>query len=263
MKLSEYLKMYREAFNFTQEQLAEKLNVSRQAISKWENNICIPDIDNLIKLSDLYDISLDELIRGAVYFPKPFTVGKKVDKKTLIFGIIFCIFTSLLFTGFGTQPLWIFLLILSIEILLVLPICFSETWTISRKGIYFQEFSNSLDKLVYLLYILIGKKYMVNKLIHYNDINTIDFIYKKRIRISPLDFSADSIYIDINLKDGDSIKLELYNNIISYIPQVMSYFEKKGIKVHDENNISKAVIEHKCLYEFIRDNDEKIILKSH
>ena len=49
---------------FTQENIAEKLNVSRQTISNWENEKSYPDIVNVITLSDLYSISLDDLLKG-------------------------------------------------------------------------------------------------------------------------------------------------------------------------------------------------------
>ena len=47
----------------TQEQLAEKLDVSRQAVAKWENGETYPDIDNLISLSDIFNITLDRLLK--------------------------------------------------------------------------------------------------------------------------------------------------------------------------------------------------------
>lgn len=50
----------------TQEALAEKLEVSRQAVSKWERSESSPDTDNLIALADLYGVSLDELLYGDV-----------------------------------------------------------------------------------------------------------------------------------------------------------------------------------------------------
>ena len=63
MNLAEKLKKARENAGFSQMDIAEKLNISRQAISKWENGWTSPDIDNLIILSDLYHISLDELLK--------------------------------------------------------------------------------------------------------------------------------------------------------------------------------------------------------
>lgn len=60
--ISNLLKRYRKKNNFTQEFVAEQLNISRQAISSWENNLSYPDIENLILLSRLYEVSLDELL---------------------------------------------------------------------------------------------------------------------------------------------------------------------------------------------------------
>ena len=55
------LKKYRKKNNFTQEYVANILNISRQAISAWENNQSYSDIDTLLILSQLYDVSLDYL----------------------------------------------------------------------------------------------------------------------------------------------------------------------------------------------------------
>lgn len=54
----------RKAHNLSQEELAERLGVSRQAVSKWERGEASPDTDNLIALAKIYGISLDELIFG-------------------------------------------------------------------------------------------------------------------------------------------------------------------------------------------------------
>ncbi|MBO5353189.1 MAG: helix-turn-helix domain-containing protein [Lachnospiraceae bacterium] len=64
MTLGERVKKYRQMAGLSQEGLAEKLNVSRQAITKWESDSGIPDIDNLISLSKVMGISLDELVMG-------------------------------------------------------------------------------------------------------------------------------------------------------------------------------------------------------
>jgi len=64
MALGERIKEYRQKAGLSQEALAEKINVSRQAITKWESNNGIPDIDNLISLSEVMGISLDELVMG-------------------------------------------------------------------------------------------------------------------------------------------------------------------------------------------------------
>ncbi|SCH30822.1 MULTISPECIES: helix-turn-helix domain-containing protein [unclassified Romboutsia] len=64
MNLGENLKKLRKENNLSQEQLAEKLNISRQAISKWESGKTYPDIENLILLRNIFKTTLDELIIG-------------------------------------------------------------------------------------------------------------------------------------------------------------------------------------------------------
>lgn len=56
---------FRKANGYSQEDLAEKLGVSRQAISNWERNESSPDTDNLIALAQLYNVSIDELLKGS------------------------------------------------------------------------------------------------------------------------------------------------------------------------------------------------------
>ena len=64
MEISERLKQARIQSGMTQEQVAEKVMVSRVTLSHWENGKTLPDIASLISLSDLYQISLDELLKG-------------------------------------------------------------------------------------------------------------------------------------------------------------------------------------------------------
>ncbi|WP_411242786.1 helix-turn-helix domain-containing protein [Priestia aryabhattai] len=65
MELGEQLQRLREQKNMSREELAQKMNVSRQAVYKWENNKGYPDIDNLVKLSELYKVSVDELLKDS------------------------------------------------------------------------------------------------------------------------------------------------------------------------------------------------------
>ena len=71
MTLAEKLKSIRKQAGMSQEQLAEKLGVSRQAVTKWETNAGIPDIENVMALSALFDISMDELLSNEKGAKKP------------------------------------------------------------------------------------------------------------------------------------------------------------------------------------------------
>ena len=66
MNLGTQIKKYRSALALSQEELAEKIFVSRQSVSNWENSKTYPDIKSLLMLSELFEISVDELIKGDV-----------------------------------------------------------------------------------------------------------------------------------------------------------------------------------------------------
>ena len=64
MSLGETIYRLRTEKNLSQGGLAEMLDVSRQSISKWENNSAVPDLEKIIKLSEIFEVSLDELVKG-------------------------------------------------------------------------------------------------------------------------------------------------------------------------------------------------------
>ncbi len=66
MTLGEKITKQRKELNYTQEQLADILSVSRQSISKWESDIAFPETDKLIELSKLFDCSTDYLLKEEV-----------------------------------------------------------------------------------------------------------------------------------------------------------------------------------------------------
>lgn len=64
MRIADKIKNARMQKGYTQEQAAENLLVSRQTISNWENGRSLPDIISIIKMSELYELSLDEMMKG-------------------------------------------------------------------------------------------------------------------------------------------------------------------------------------------------------
>lgn len=82
------LSRIRKEKGFTQNEIADKVGVTSQAVSKWENDLASPDIDILLKLSEIFDISVDELLgketKKTVLNDKP--SKKDIDK--MIFKII-------------------------------------------------------------------------------------------------------------------------------------------------------------------------------
>ena len=64
MTLGERICQYRVQRHLSQQEVAEKLEVSRQSVSKWETDGSVPELDKLVKLCELFEVSLDELVRG-------------------------------------------------------------------------------------------------------------------------------------------------------------------------------------------------------
>lgn len=62
--ISMNLRALRKSANLTMEEVAEKIGVSRQSVAKWENNEGMPDIGNCQALAELYDVTLDALVKG-------------------------------------------------------------------------------------------------------------------------------------------------------------------------------------------------------
>jgi transcriptional regulator with XRE-family HTH domain len=67
-KIGQYIRSRRKAENLTQQQLAQKLNVSFQAVSKWENGDALPDVGLLLELADILNTTTDKLLSGGTIF---------------------------------------------------------------------------------------------------------------------------------------------------------------------------------------------------
>lgn len=64
--ISRYLQLLRKSHNYTQEELAKKLDISRQAVSKWETGITLPDVEVLLKISKLYGLTINEILEPSI-----------------------------------------------------------------------------------------------------------------------------------------------------------------------------------------------------
>jgi transcriptional regulator with XRE-family HTH domain len=103
LTLGERIYNQRTAHNLTQSDLADALEVSRQSVSKWETDASVPDLDKLVKMSELFGISLDYMVRGmetTAEQVKP-TVVTQQEKSPLtiqtILGLILIIFGLVFF----------------------------------------------------------------------------------------------------------------------------------------------------------------------
>lgn len=121
--IGERIYRLRSGNNMSQGELAEKLDVSRQAVSKWENNISIPELDKIAAISELFGVTTDEIIKGEapkeekkihtspIMIEHTQTENEFSKRKTLqILGIIFLVLGILLATLMALMAKdWIFI----------------------------------------------------------------------------------------------------------------------------------------------------------
>lgn len=135
MKIGKKLKEARIKSGFTQEKVSEEIKVSRQTISNWENEKSTPDIISIIKLSDLYEISLDDLLKGdeemIKYLDKSTNIVKSNKKRSIIFIISLIVIAALLmFIGDRSSILvWVTLLL---EVGLLCIVDFSDAPEVNK-----------------------------------------------------------------------------------------------------------------------------------
>lgn len=119
MELGKQIRKYRSEMQLSQEELAEKVFVSRQTISNWENDKNYPDIKSLVLLSDIFGVSLDNLVKGDMEKMKEQINSEELanfEKNSKIFSVLL-IATILLpiplahFCGFVGIGIWFLLFI--------------------------------------------------------------------------------------------------------------------------------------------------------
>ena len=92
MELGKQIKKYRNELGLSQDALAEKIYVSRQTISNWENDKSYPDVNSLVLLSEVFKVSIDNLIKGDVEIMKEQVNAedkRELEKLGQVFGILF------------------------------------------------------------------------------------------------------------------------------------------------------------------------------
>lgn len=244
MRLQAMLKLRRQQRGLTQSQLASQLFVTTQAVSKWETGRAVPSIDNLLALSDFYNISLDELVQGSPFFKKPYLVGKRFNVKRAVGLILFWLLVSLLFTGFGYQPWWLFGAVMGLGVIVVLPVAVSDYWVITQSGLILNQYSTkTLVKFKELL-----MRQPTKTVIRYEQLRGVALQYHTRKRTSVFDINPD--YFQIMLMTAKRTwTLDLNAQVRDYLPQLLDYLTRHGIQVSDSQGIMPIIISGQSLYE--------------
>lgn len=243
MILATLLKTRRLQHGLTQAQLAQKLVVTTQAVSKWETGKAVPSIDNLLTLSDLYNISIDELVQGSAFFKKPYLVGKRFNFKQAISLLIFWLAVSLLVTGFGYQPWWLFVTVFLLGIVIVLPVAIKDYWIIMDSGIELTRYSD--NTWIKFKQITVGSPAVTQ--FNYSDIQRIVLSYRCRQRPSPFDFNPD--YYELRLMTHSmTVIIPFTTQTVLFLPQFVSYLNRQNIEVVDDQKIVQSLVEGQSLY---------------
>lgn len=106
MELGKQIKKHRQEVQLSQEELADRVYVSRQTISNWENDKSYPDVNSLVLLSEIFQISLDNLIKGDIEVMKD-VIQKEEIVKMNRYGKIYTI--MLIVTVVSAVPLFMWL----------------------------------------------------------------------------------------------------------------------------------------------------------
>ena len=106
MELGKQIKKHRQEAQLSQEELANRVYVSRQTISNWENDKSYPDVNSLVLLSEIFQISLDKLIKGDIEVMKDVIQKEEIEKMNR-YGKIYTI--MLIATAVSAIPLFMWL----------------------------------------------------------------------------------------------------------------------------------------------------------
>lgn len=131
MTLGEKIAGFRKKSGISQERLAEMLDVSRQAVTKWENGKSNPDTENLIRLAEIFEVSMDELCQNEVKKEKPldYSAGHILALVSVLIVAAYCTAGALMKTFDGE--------VLIALIVLALPMhCFTHLifWGMAKSG---------------------------------------------------------------------------------------------------------------------------------
>ena len=266
MSLSDNIVKYRKRNELSQLQLAEALSISRQSISKWETGENFPSINNLISLSGLLDISLDELITGEPYLHFPFDYGKPQNRWPLLSLWFVFILGILIYTE--SQNFYMSILGFSVAYFMLLfltPFDFKRYytyWSLGKKGItytdYFKDKYNSWDEMTIPLKVLFHTR--KTKYVTYQQIKSIEikldlFEFNPKSTVIIFGFYTpnlgqyirENFYFIITTKDDQTIYLDLRqyywprSKERQMLSTIISFLRRKNIEFIDKQNIAEMV----------------------
>lgn len=271
MSLANNIVKYRKKNHLSQEELSKSLNISRQSISKWETGENLPSINNLISLSGMLNISLDELITGEPYLHFPFDFGRPQNRKpVLVMLIILSIIGFISFESIHGSVLLEILNLMMIEFIFYLLIIYISPidyknyynyWTIGRSGIKYPSI-NRIDKSVVKELIM-----PIEALLHLRRTKYLSYkqIKQMEIILDLYDMAPKSIisfdwyfagysqlmqekfYLEVTTIDNEKIVLNLRqyywkeSKEHKMLPTIISFLQRKNFRFVDKQGITDMV----------------------
>ena len=212
MELSIQIKKYRTELHLSQEELAEKVYVTRQTISNWENEKSYPDIHSLLLLSSLFNVSLDQLIKGDIEKMKEI-ISEQEIKKFNYYGSIYTVHLAVLIIS--AVPLFMWLgryAYIPFGILFII----TQYWALT-----------TFEKLYYHM----------NEFIVENGFVNLDFM--GNLGHSIVKTKGDRVYIEKgNMTKLGDVKYFTFEPHISF-PDSKYGYKKENIYYFDENGLMK------------------------
>lgn len=270
MILNQQIKKFREEQSLTQEELAHKMNVSRQSISKWEQGVSYPTIDNLILLSKILYIPLETLIIGDLEFPIPYAFGKPKSRWRVM--IPLCIPVILLCVAiFTIKDSLVYSLLYEFSSIFILGLFMTlSTFDYKRYYNYFviEQFGLNVDitsgwgSLIKTMKGLLGMR--LGRFISYEHIDSIalqidthGYAGTKGLDYRPRQYAMNRERVIARLKLKNSYIYELPLDSLFYVDSneyqyffaIFQYFKNEGIKIYDEQAILNSIKQEYDLIE--------------
>lgn len=228
MNFSDNLIKLRKGKSWSQEDLAEKLGISRQAVSKWEVGTSKPDIDNIIKISKLFEVSIDELVNNEIVRTEAISINvKRKSKKDVLL-------------------VWLRRIVIVLAIIYFINVIykFAMLFTITQAELRYKELDN---------YHYVITKYNENGLIEKEECWFKDGISKTitvnnqdgyRIeRLTCIDYNSNVGYSECDGEQRTSMNVEEYKSANDGKIGERQFYSKLPVEIRNEdifNGIIKA-----------------------
>ncbi len=218
MNFSDNLIKLRKGKSWSQEDLAEKLGISRQAVSKWEVGTSKPDIDNVIKISKLFEVSIDELVNNEIVRTEAISINvKRKSKKDVLL-------------------VWLRRILIVLIIIYFINVIykFAMLFTITQAELQYKELDN---------YHYVVTKYDNDGIIEKEECwfkdgisRTVNILYEDKNapskRLICIDYNSNIGYSEFNDSERSMINVEEYENMYINYAQGGQFYDLLPVEIN-------------------------------